>query len=558
MNFSFDDIKSYTDGKAGLIVGLCEQIGVGQVFDKHLTQHSGRPADISYGTLAQMMLVNMADDHHPLSRLNDYFENVDLETLFNIPINRSKINDDRFGGFLDSMQNAGCGSIMSDIAVKAFTRYGIKLTSANFDTTSKVMWGKYETDEGLQGAIDITFGHSKQKRQDKKQIKFSMGTTQGICFDGQVLSGNLDDKSFNVDNLDHTASLKERFNRASDEFFYIADSAAFTKDFLEKAKRLGIHIITRMPDNVSAAKAAIEHALDTLNDMTSVEMKTSTKPSKYLISESICEYHDTPLKMAVCYSKSLEKTKRQTVKRGVIKERATIDKLINRMSKRNFACETDAQLEITKIQKQDLGKLEYHTVAISIDHQSIKRQGRPSKNPENNTSTSVYHLMIEPKENEAAVERKITKECIFVVVSTALSLTAEEILKEYKTQSAVERKFQFLKSLQFVNSLYVESPKRVEALGYLMLILLLILSIAEHVVRRELATQSSYIIGPGKVKMPKPSLIAIYRIFYSVITSTVTINGQIHRGYNQPLKDNVKTVMRYLGIPESLFIRGSS
>lgn len=190
------------------------------------------------------------------------------------------------------MQNAGCASIMSDIAVKAFSHYGIKLTSANFDTTSKVMWGEYETDEGVQGAIDITFGHSKQKRQDKKQIKFSMGTTQGICFYGQVLSGNLDDKSFNVDDLNHTADLKERFNRDSDDFFYIAYSAAFTKDFLEKAKRLGIQVITRMPDNVNKAKEAIEHAVETLSQMTAIEMKTSTKPSKYLISESICQYHD--------------------------------------------------------------------------------------------------------------------------------------------------------------------------------------------------------------------------------------------------------------------------
>lgn len=70
MNIGFDQIKSYTDGKAGFIVGICEQIGLGEVFDRHLTQVTGRQPEISYGVLAQMMLVNMADDHHPLSRLN--------------------------------------------------------------------------------------------------------------------------------------------------------------------------------------------------------------------------------------------------------------------------------------------------------------------------------------------------------------------------------------------------------------------------------------------------------------------------------------------------------
>lgn len=65
-------------------------------------------------------------------------------------------------------------------------------------------------------------------------------------------------------------------------------------------------------------------------------------------------------------------------------------------------------------------------------------------------------------------------------------MSATEILTEYKTQSVVERKFQFMKSPQFINSLYLDSPRRIEALGYLLLILMLLLSVAEFVVRREL------------------------------------------------------------------------
>jgi len=49
--------------------------------------------------------------------------------------------------------------------------YGIEVTNINYDTTSKVMWGDYETAEGKEGVISIDFGHSKQKRDDKKQIK---------------------------------------------------------------------------------------------------------------------------------------------------------------------------------------------------------------------------------------------------------------------------------------------------------------------------------------------------------------------------------------------------
>lgn len=556
MDIRFDQIKSYTNGKAGLITGLCEQIGVNDVFDQHLTQPTGRPPEIPYGTLAQMMLVNIADDHHPLSRMHDYFEEVDIETIFGMRIDTSKINDDRFGGFLDLMQNAGCSTILSEIAVRAFKRYGIKLGNVNFDTTSKVMWGQYETPEGIEGVVDVSFGYSKQNRPDKKQIKLSMGTTEGICIDGQVLSGNKDDKRFNIDNLDRAAELRERFESATDEFFYIADSAAFTKEFLEKAQRLNVKVITRMPDQINETKTAIESAAANLESMTRVEIPTSTKTSVYRIIESNCSYYNTALKMAVCYSENLETTKRQTIEKRVDKEFDTLEKLIKRIEKRSFACREDAELEIEKLQKQDFSKIKYHSIEISMEETTVNRRGRPSKTPEKDITKTTFDLILNIQKNTESIENAITKECIFVVVSTEMSMSAEAILREYKTQSAVERKFQFLKSPQFVNAFYVDSPKRVEAIGYLMLILMLILSVAEYVVRRELKTEQKIIIGPGNIKMSRPSLAAIHGIFVSVVTSTVTIEKTVHRGYHKPLKDNVRTVMRYLGIPDNLFIRG--
>lgn len=558
MKIDFGQIKSFYDGKAGLIAGLCQQIGLDTIFDKHLEQHQGRPVEIPYGIMAQMMLINMADDHHPLSRMDDYFKNKDIESIFGKRIDLKQLNDDRFGGFLDSMVDAGPGSLLSEISVSAFKRYGIKLSNVNFDTTSKVMWGQYETEEGAQGAVDITFGYSKQKRFDKKQLKFSLGTTNGICIDGQVLSGNVDDKRFNIDNLERAVKLRERFESDKEDFFYIADSAAFTKDFLEKAQILNIDVITRMPDNIKESKMVFEYALENLDELDIVKVPTSTTPSIYKVHEAECTYHDIPLKMAVCYSEKLKPQKEKTVEKRVVKEASELNQLIKSMNKRIFACEEDAKLEITKLSKQKLEKLRYHHVLVNVESKEVKRPGRPNKNPDKTLIEYNYVLEFSVTKDEASIQSILDKECLFIVVSTKLGMSASEILMEYKTQSAVERKFQFLKSPQFVNSFFLDSPRRVEALGYLLLILMLILSIAEYVVRRGLKTDQSTIIGPGKKIMSRPSLQAIYGIFFSVVTSTVTINGQIHRGYHEPLKDNVKTVMKYLEIPEDLFTRGSS
>jgi transposase len=558
MNIEFDQITSFFDGKAGLITGLCQEINLHTIIDKHLENHVGRPPEIPYSSLAQMMLMNIAEDHHPLSRLKDYFENVDLESLLGHSVELNQLNDDRFGGFLDAMYEAGLEQIYSDISLSAFKRYGLKISNVNFDTTSKVMWGDYLTEEGSQGAIQISFGYSKQKRFDKKQIKFSLGTTQGIIVDGQVLSGNLDDKTYNVNNLERAKKIKENFNSEGDDFFYIADSAAFTKSFLQKSSQLDIDVITRMTDNLVSVKEAFEYTLDHLNELESVEIATATKPSKYLVYETECDYHNVPLKMVVCSSEKLRPQKERTIAKRVVKEYKLLTDISNELKKRSFACEVDANIEIDKLTNKQLKKLKYHTVNLLTTTVETKRPGRPSKDPEKNQSKISFVVELDIKRDDNSISRHLDKECLFVLACTKLDMSATEILTEYKTQSAVERKFQFMKSPQFINSLYLDSPRRIEALGYLLLILMLLLSVAEFVVRRELKKENQTIIGPGDRVMKNPSLMAIYRVFYSITTIAVNSDGKMHRGFNKPLKNNVKTILRHLGISENLYIRGAS
>lgn len=65
---------------------------------------------------------------------------------------------------------------------------------------------------------------------------------------------------------------------------------------------------------------------------------------------------------------------------------------------------------------------------------------------------------------------------------------------------------------------------------------MLILSVAEYVVRKGLKEDNKTIIGPGNVKMKRPSLMAIYRMFYTVaINVYLEKPGRIRRKYGNPL-----------------------
>jgi len=558
MDSNFNETTAYSEGKASLIVGLSETLGIPALFDNLLTGESGRPPEVPYGVLAMMMMVNMCDNHKPLYLLDEYFEYKDLEGIFHYPVRLDQINDDRFGGMLDRFYEAGCRKIFSSIAAQAFLRYNIKIKNINFDTTSKVMWGLYETDEEPRGVITIDFGHSKDKREDKKQLKIGIGCAEGIVADAIVLSGNKDDKTYNTDNLDNLDEILKRFDVSKDEFYYIADSALFSEKNLNMAASKGIKLITRMPDNIKIASESIAAVVENPSLLSSFSFNNAQgKERKYGVIEKIETYRGSELKLAICYSYGLEDTKLKTITKSANKEFEKLEALVSSTVKRDFACAEDAEKEILKLSDKDFKKLHYHSVKLSIRKEIKRRPGRPSVTISDSMTEYKYFLEVEIVRVQAQIDKAIFSACCFVLCSNDLTISAAALLMEYKTQDSVEKKFQQLKSPHFVNSIYLDSPQRVEAFAYLMLISILILSIGEYVVRRGMKKNNETILGPGKIKMKSPTINAIYSIFYSVRIRYINDHGKIRRELALPLRDNIRTIMKHLEIPHDIFTRGA-
>lgn len=256
-----ENVRTYFHGKMNFVAGICEKLKVSEIIDNSLSKSNGRKPDIPYGVLAEMMIVNLCDSHKPLYLIQEYYEQKDLEGIFNTEIDIEQLNDDRFANYLDQLYAAGPRKIFSEISTQAFATYGLTIKNINYDTTSKVMWGEYESTEGKVGAISITFGHSKQKRTDKKQIKMGIGVANGIIVDAKVLSGNVDDKTYNNENLDDVDAVLEKTHTDKKDFYYIADSSFFTEANILKAESKNIEFITRVPETTILSKKLIRKTL---------------------------------------------------------------------------------------------------------------------------------------------------------------------------------------------------------------------------------------------------------------------------------------------------------
>lgn len=493
-------------------------------------------------------------EENPKYLVNEYFENMDIKGIFNADATAEQLNNDRFGAFLDKFHEAGPRKIFSQISISAFSTYGLSIKNINYDTTSKVMWGEYETPEGKMGEISITYGYSKDKREDKKQIKMGIGTANGIVVDAKVISGNMDDKTYNNETLDEVNELLDRSNTGKSSFYYIADSALFTEDNIKKANAKTIKFITRATETTNMSKDFVNNFLNERYLAKNFSFENAQgKKVEYLVSDYETKYKGIPVKLAACYSYNLEEIKKKTISKQVLlKESLELEKIKKQFIKRIFACEADSQKEMDQFFKTKGAKLKYHSVSFNIEVNEKRKVGRPA----NQEAFKQYShtINLEFKNEDEKIQTAIEGACIFILASNDLAISAEEMLKEYKTQSSVEKKFQQLKAPDFIDALFVKTPERVEALTYMVLIGLMILSVMEYVVRRELNKDNSIILGPGKIKMSKPSLRAIMGVFEFVPVILIKSKEMYKRMLQRPLKDNQSTVLKYLGLDESIFI----
>src|SRR5262245_64029934 len=90
-----------------------------------------------------------------------------------------------------------------------------------------------------------------------------------------------------------------------------------------------------------------------------------------------------------------------------------------------------------------------------------------------------YGLQVTLHERAEVVARKRQEAGCFVLLTNVpttgeMAHRAGEVLRAYKEQHGVEQNFAFLKDPVIVNSLFLKKPERIEALGLVLLIVLVV------------------------------------------------------------------------------------
>jgi len=126
-------------------------------------------------------------------------------------------------------------------------------------------------------------------------------------------------------------------------------------------------------------------------------------------------------------------------------------------------------------------------------------------------------------------------------------LTDEEIFAGYKGQSAVERGFRFLKDpVFFVSSLFVKKPSRIVGLLMVMTLALLVYSVAQRRMRKQLESQRETIENQIGQPTERPTLRWVFQLLEGINRVVFSVQGQL-RIFIEGITDLRRKILRLFG-----------
>lgn len=513
--------------------------------------------DLSPGLAVLAMVLDTLSGRTPLYRLKDFFQDKDTELLLGSSVEPECFCDHNMGRVLDKLFETGTQKIFSKIAQNAVDAFQIDTQKVHFDTTSISVFGDYDI---IDPPFEITYGHSKDKRPDLKQFLVSM-----LCVDrnipilGTPKDGNASDKTINNDLLTNISKYMARHRLKPGAFIYVADSAFVTGKNLVKAEKNQVKFLSRLPATFAECSRVIGEAVaaDRWIDIgTLVETNpTEKRPAAYYRAfETTVTIQNKDYRATVVHSSAHDKRRHKRIDRLLAKKRKELEPICKDAISTAFFCRPDAQVAADKLRDAATGS--YYRIKPEIKKVAKFGRGRPAKNKPRTPKGYEYKLSAQLVEDLDAIAPLRLEAGCFVLISNLSSTTdkaqwsAEQLLRLYKNQNGIEKNFGFLKDPVIVNSIFLKKPHRIEVLGLVLLISLLIWRLMERCMRQHIQRTGSTITGWEDRQTKKPTAFMMTTKFASILVVKMHNKRQLAR----PLRPVQLEYLKALNVHPDIFI----
>lgn len=532
-----------------VIAAFCRRIGLIDTINRIVPTEM----DVSVGVILQGMILDTLSGRSPLYRLADFFKHQDTGVLLGQEVESTTFNDTTVARAMDAVFEVGAGKVFGAVAFRAACNFSLEKRHVHFDTTSVNVWGDYDGCSPDSGSINITFGYSKDHRPDLKQFLIKMLCVgRNIPILGSCEDGNKSDKAINNALLSRISKHMAKYGLDPGAFVYIADSAMVTEDNLAQ---IGDNLfLTRLPFTYSETSRVVREAViedDWLMIGPLHETPTTRKrpPALYRIVEKQVVLYGIEYRALVVHSSAHDKRRIKRIEREIQTSEKSLSKLIAQESKQEFYCRADAEAAASRLCQCDT---ELHRVAVSVEEKVYYHRGRPAKNGIRKEAGRRFVLTARIEEKTEEINKKQQEAGCFVLLTNVpqqgdMAETGPELLQAYKEQHGIERNFSFLKDPVIVNDIFLKKPERIEVLGAVLLMSLMIWNLIEHCLRQHIQECSGVLPGWDKKPTRRPTAFMMSTKFLGI--TIVRVAGV--RRLMSPLTDTQLRYLEAMGLSEA-------
>jgi transposase len=402
------------------------------------------------------------------------------------------LNDDRVGRALDRLFDASISEMVMQITQHVVQEFQLDLSELHNDSTSVKFYGAYEDFEqpvvrrGKQ-TVAIEHGHSKDHRPDLKQLLYILTVSDdgGVPVYFTADSGNTHDDKTHIPTWDLLRQLVGR-----PDFLYVADCKLASAENLSHIDQEGGRFISVLPRNRKEPREMMRRLVEqpeTLHWTLLYEIFDKDNVLRHRF-KTLREEQLTADGYRLLWIHSLAKAQSDDAGRvkaitrttdELMKLRARLQSPRSRMRERHRV-----EQEVEKILTQRGMETLINVEILREEEVKLKKRtpGRPTKNTHYTREVKNRFDLSWSIDNEA-LERMRRTDGVFPLITNDRQLSAEEILRAYKRQPIIEKRFSQLKTDFVVAPVYLKEVSRIESLLCVYFMVLLLQTLMERELR---------------------------------------------------------------------------
>ena len=237
-------------GPLPILNWILERMKLEEFLQKHLKPDGSRTR-ISTPRALLILVRNLLISREPIYGIGEWAARYAPDLFGLSPEDLRGFGDDRLGRSLDRLFECNEAELVMDVVRWVIKEFGLTLEELHNDGTSVSVFGAYAQadEEGLkQGrkTVAITYGHSKARRPDLKQLLYNLTITEdgGVPVYFSTHSGNtVDDKT----HCETWKILRQLVGRP--DFLYVADCKLASTDNMKYIHRQKGRFVTVLPGN---------------------------------------------------------------------------------------------------------------------------------------------------------------------------------------------------------------------------------------------------------------------------------------------------------------------